>query len=204
MRTALRYVFVLTLICSLAAAVLAYVFQITAGPIAASRQKVTLAAVQTVLPEFDRLADAAACKAQVAEADAPEMYAAFQGDKLIGAAIKVTDPDGFGGDVAFMVGVTADGKVHAIRLLSHKETPGLGTKLAEELFSKQFHGLEVPAGGLKVKKDGGTVQAITGATISSRTAARSATRAVEAFRKYSARLASAAAAAAAATGGPRG
>ena len=207
MRTALRYVAVLTLICVISAGILAYVFQVTQAPIAVSRQKVTLSAVRTVLPQFDRLVDAAACQAAIAEPGAPEMYAAFQAEAFVGAAIKASDPDGFGGEVAFMVGVTADGRVHAIRLLSHKETPGLGTKLAEEHFTSQFQALEVPAAGLKVRKDGGSIQAITGATISSRTATRSATKAVEAFRKYSARVVSAAAAAPAATaaqGGPRG
>ncbi|MGI5865277.1 MAG: RnfABCDGE type electron transport complex subunit G, partial [Myxococcales bacterium] len=197
-------VFVLTLICAVAAGVLAYIFTMTKEPIAQAREKVTLAAVQTVLPEFEKLADAAACKAAIAEADAPEMYAAFQGGKLVGAAIQITDPGGFGGDVTFMIGVTADAKVHAIRLLSHKETPGLGTKLAEEKFASQFKGISIPEGGLKVTKDGGTIQAITGATISSRTATRSATRAVELFTKYQQRLASVATSAAPAQGGPRG
>jgi len=208
MRTVLRYVFALTLICCISAGVLGYVFQVTKEPIAASRQRVTLAAVRTVLPAFDKLADPAALEAAAVagEEGAPEMYAAFQGEQFVGAAIKVSDPDGFGGEVAFMVGVTADARVHAIRLLSHKETPGLGTKLADAPFSDQFKGLEVPAAGLKVTKDGGSIQAITGATISSRTATRSATKAVQAFRKYSERLATAAKAAAPAVaeGGPRG
>lgn len=114
--------------------------------IAASRQKVTLAAVQTVLTEFDRLADAAACKAQVAEADAPEMYAAFQGDKLIGAAIKVTDPDGFGGDVAF-------GRRHRGRqgarhpaALPQGDSGARHQARRGEQHLEQFHGLEVHFG----------------------------------------------------------
>jgi Na+-translocating ferredoxin:NAD+ oxidoreductase subunit G len=195
MKTAARYVLTLAPICAVAALVLATLFDVTQGPIAASRQRVTLAAVRTVLPRFDRIAHPAALKVSIPDADAPAMYAAFDGANLVGAAIQVTDPDGYGGDVTFMVGVTAECRVHAIRLLAHKETPGLGTKLAEVKFASQFQDLAVPDGGLKVARDGGTIQAITGATISSRTAVRSASRAVEAFRRYQQHLMGAASAA---------
>ncbi len=204
MKTTLHYVGVLTLICAVAAGLLATVNELTAEPIASARKQVTLAAVQTVLPQFETLADAEAVKAAVADPAAPEMYAAFASGRLVGAAIKVTDTDGFAGDVTFMVGVTSDAKVHAIRLLAHKETPGLGTKLAEPAFASQFVGIAIPEGGLLVTKDGGSIHAITGATISSRTATRSATRAVELFLQYQPQLTGAAPPSQLAQGGPRG
>ena len=204
MKTALHYVGVLALICAMAAGLLATVHEITSEPIASSRKRVTLEAVRTVLPPFETLADDETVKTIVTDPSAPEMAAAFSAGRLIGAAVKVTDPDGFGGDVTFMVGVTSDAKVHAIRLLAHKETPGLGTKLGDPIFTKQFQGLAIPAGGLRVHKDGGTIQAITGATISSRTATRAATRAVEHFEKVKNQLAQAASQAQPAQGGPRG
>lgn len=190
MKDFLRYVAVLVIICSVSAAVLATVYEVTKEPIAASRRQQTLDAIQTVLPTFDRVVDAEEVRQALGDGAAlPEIYPAFSGGVLIGAAIKVTDPGGYGGDVTYMVGVTADERISAIRLLAHKETPGLGTKLAEEPFAGQFRGLELPPGGLHVDKDGGPIQSITGATISSRTATNAAARAVEIYRAQAGALA---------------
>lgn len=189
MKDFLRYVAVLFVICSVAAAVLATVYEVTKEPIAASRRQQTLDAIQTVLPAFEKVVDAEEVRQFLGDPGLPEIYPAYTGGELIGAAIKVTDPDGYGGDVTYMIGVTTDERINAIQLLAHKETPGLGTKLAEEPFAGQFRGLEVPEGGLQVDKDGGTIQSITGATISSRTATDSATRAVEIFRAHAVALA---------------
>lgn len=184
-----RYVTVLAVICTVAAATLAAVFEVTKAPIAASRAAVVQQAIRTVLPEFDRVVDAAQAKAAL-DPGQPEMYPAYRAGTLVGAAVKVTDRGGYGGDVTLMVGVLADGTVHAIRVLAHKETPGLGSKMGEEKFAGQFRGLTPPAQGLGVKKDGGTIQAITGATISSRCVTRAVNAAVKAMRESAPRLAS--------------
>lgn len=191
MKALLRYVAVLVIICSVSAAVLAAIYEVTKEPIAASRRQQTLEAIQTVLPSFATLVDAEQVRSVLGGESAalPDIFVALDGDRLVGAAIKVTDTGGYGGDVTFMVGVTPDERIHAIRLLAHKETPGLGTKLAEEPFAGQFRGLEVPAGGLMVAKDGGSIHAITGATISSRTATNAATRAVALYREHAGALA---------------
>jgi Na+-translocating ferredoxin:NAD+ oxidoreductase subunit G len=190
MKALVSYVVVLASICGVSAGLLATIYEVTKEPIAASRRQMTLDAIQTVLPPFERVVDAVDVREALgAEGDAlPEIYPAFSGDDFLGAAIKVTDPDGYGGDVTFMVGLTTDGRIYAIRLLSHKETPGLGTKLADERFAGQFRGLEVPEQGLAVRRDGGAIDAITGATISSRTATNAATEAARIFREYSPRL----------------
>ncbi len=187
-RMLVRYALVLAVICTAAAATLATVFEVTKAPIAASRAAVVQQAIRTVLPEFDRVVDAAQAKAAL-DPGQPEMYPAYRDGALMGAAVKVTDRGGYGGDVTLMVGVLADGSVHAIRVLAHKETPGLGSKMGEEKFSGQFRGLTPPAPGLGVTKDGGTIQAITGATISSRCVTRAVNAAVKAMRESAPRLA---------------
>ena len=208
-RLFIRYVTVLAVICTVAAATLATVFEVTKSPIAASRAAVVQQAIRTVLPEFDRVVDAAQTKAAL-DPGQPEMYPAYRDGALMGAAIKVTDRGGYGGDVTLMVGVLADGSVHAIRVLAHKETPGLGSKMGEEKFAGQFRGLTPPAQGLGVTKDGGKIQAITGATISSRCVTRAVNAAVKAMRESAPRLAeppgdpSPVAAPATAEGGVRG
>ncbi len=192
-----RYVLVLGAICIVAAAALAAVYEVTKDPIAASRAAVERQAIQTVLPAFDRLGEA-----PVPEAGGGTrllaLYPAWSGGQFVGAAAKMVDAGGYGGDVVLMVGVDAAMNVHSIRLLAHKETPGLGSKLGDPKFAGQFRDLAVPDAGLTVVKDGGTVQAITGATISSRCAARAATAAVQAVRARAAELAAPPAAAPAA------
>ena len=88
---------------------------------------------------------------------------------VLSDAIEVT-PTGFGGTIDMMVGVSKDGKVLGVSIISHSETPNLGAVAASgnskgQAFRDQFIGL---SGTLAVSKDGGSVDAITSATITSR------------------------------------
>ncbi len=75
--------------------------------------------------------------------------------------------DGYGGDIVLMVGFKKDKKtVISYKVLQASETPGLGMKLKTPEFAGQFSGKD--ATSLKVKKDGGEIEAITSATITSR------------------------------------
>ena len=75
--------------------------------------------------------------------------------------------EGYGGDIVLMVGFKKDKKtVLSYKVLQASETPGLGMKLKTPEFSGQFSGKDGSA--LKVKKDGGDIEAITSATITSR------------------------------------
>jgi electron transport complex protein RnfG len=74
---------------------------------------------------------------------------------------------GFQDALIALVGVGADGKIVGVRLLQDKDTPGLGAKAAEPQFYGQFTGMDA-AGDIRVKKDGGIVDQVTAATISSR------------------------------------
>jgi len=65
-----------------------------------------------------------------------------------------------------LVGINKDYAIRDVAILSHTETPGLGSKITEEAFTGQFIGLET--GDVALSKDGGRIDAITGATISSR------------------------------------
>ncbi|MCD6418228.1 RnfABCDGE type electron transport complex subunit G [bacterium] len=73
---------------------------------------------------------------------------------------------GFSSTIKTMVGLTTDFKVNAIKVISQSETPGLGTHTQDEWFKLQFANKTVDE--LLVDKDGGTIKAITGATISTR------------------------------------
>ena len=88
--------------------------------------------------------------------------------QLIGAAVKTFSNNGFGGKIELMVGVLADGTINAVSVLSQAETPGLGANMVNPSFKDQFNGKNPASFKLSVKKDGGDVDAITAATISSR------------------------------------
>jgi len=89
----------------------------------------------------------------------------------VGTAVQTYTNKGFSGHISIMVGFKADGVINDIAVLEHKETPGLGTKMTEPKFKDQFKNLNIaqlPEKKVKVKKDQGTIEAITAATISSR------------------------------------
>ncbi len=98
------------------------------------------------------------------------MQALDKSGKLLGYVITVTDPNGYGGDITFSVGVRKDGTVNGYSITTINETAGLGMKAKEPKFQDQFHEkkvakFNVTKSGAKAKED---VDAITGATITSR------------------------------------
>lgn len=146
-------------ICGVVALALAGVNAITKGRIAELKSGAAGAAVQEVLPGGGKLIDFT---------DDTGMISAVYGGEN-GYAVQVTTP-GFGGDVEMMVGVAKDGTVLGISIISHSETSGLGAVAASDTeagqsFRGQFVGM---SGTLAVNKDGGSVDALSGATITSR------------------------------------
>ena len=161
MKKILSLVASLTAISGVCAAVLAYVNQITKGPIAEMKKTQEKAAIMAVMPEG---------VASVAEEGAYSVGKDASG-KVLGYAAKGSDAGGYGGDVVMMVGFKADKKtVVAYKTLKAAETPGLGMKLNAPEFSGQFAGRN--GASLKVRKDGGEIEAITSATITSRAVCR--------------------------------
>jgi electron transport complex protein RnfG len=116
-------------------------------------------------------------------ADSLEVYPAKKGDKLVASAIRTYSPKGYGGNVWLMVGLLPDGTIHNVSVLEHHETPGLGTKMAETAFIDQFIDKNPASFTLEVKKDGGDIDAISGATISSRAFAQAAQLAFDNYMK---------------------
>ena len=87
-----------------------------------------------------------------------------------GVAVE-TAVDGFGGTFRVMVGFDAEGNILGYEILEHQETPGLGSHMTHWFKNADKHGQNIigrKGGSLTVSKDGGDVDAITAATISSR------------------------------------
>jgi electron transport complex protein RnfG len=152
----------LLLICSIMAGALALVYGATKDPIAQADIKVVNEAVKEVVPAYDNDPNA-----DQWEADGLVFYPAKMNGELVGTAVKTFTDKGFSGHFEIMVGFLPDGTIYNSKVLSHKETPGLGSKMSDPKFHDQFNNMK-PQGNLSVKKDGGTIDAITAATISSR------------------------------------
>lgn len=157
---------VITLVSGLS---LGFVNDLTAGPKAKAKLEKKIKALQLVLPTFDNnpVEEVSKIKSELAK-DSIEMYPAFAENNFVGAAVIGSSEKGFSGLVKLMIGFTENGQIQNIEVLEQKETPGLGTKMKDEKFLKQFRGMDPSTYNLKVKKDGGDVDALTGATITTR------------------------------------
>ncbi|MDD2412373.1 MAG: RnfABCDGE type electron transport complex subunit G [Bacteroidales bacterium] len=171
----------LFLITAISAVVLASVYSLTKEPIAQAKAQKLETAVQNVMPEFDRLE-----QKEIPAFDMPKktllLNIAYKGDEIVGYAINSYTNKGFSGDINVMVGLLTDGTINDTYVLEHKETPGLGTKMSDDKFRNQFKGLDPTTKKLYVKKDGGDVDAITAATISSRAFCDALNRAIETLK----------------------
>lgn len=104
---------------------------------------------------------------------AKDIHLARKDGRVIAVIIPTTAPDGYSGEIEMIVGVNQDGSVAGVRVLTHKETPGLGDKidLKKSNWILDFNGRSLvdPAkAGWTVKKDGGEFDQFTGATITPR------------------------------------
>ena len=150
----------LTGVCLFCGAILGIVYAVTYEPIAAAAQKALVTSISQVLPEGGELSDAL-------EAESFEYYTLTEDETVKAYAVK-SSTIGFGGTLTLMVGILPDGTVYNTSVLSHSETPGLGAKCStDKAFMAQWQGF-APDKSLKVRKDGGDVDAITASTITSR------------------------------------
>ena len=164
----------LLLITAVVAALLAVVNMVTAPIIAKANEAKTQKAIEAVLPgggEEIEFTDDTGLVSKVYASDT-------------GYAVQVA-PSGFDGEINMMVGISKDGKVLGISIISHTETAGLGAVAGAdnakgEAFRDQFIGM---SGTLAVSKDGGEVDAITGATITSRAVTEGVNAALECVAK---------------------
>lgn len=148
---------------------LGFINDITAGPKAVAKLARKIDALKTVLPEFNNNPVEDVKMIQVGGVkDSIEVYAGFLNNDQTGVAIIGSSEKGFSGLVKIMVGFKPDGSIKNIAVLEQKETPGLGTKMKDEKFIKQFRSKHPSSFNLKVKKDQGEVDALTGATITTR------------------------------------
>lgn len=174
----LNMALVLGLTCLLCSAILGGAYAITKDPIDKAAEAKTARSISEVLPEFTTLEEG---NIDLENGLSFGYYKAMADTSLVGYAIKST-VSGFGGPLTLLVGITADGIVYNTSVLSHTETPGLGAKCQTDAkFMEQWKGLDPSVVTLTVKKDGGSIDAITASTITSRAYTLAVANALEAF-----------------------
>ena len=177
----LKMVVVLMVTCIFSGVALAYTYNLTKDKIAQTEKEAGLSAVKKVLPVYDGIP-----QEKIINIDGVEksIYIGKKDGKIVGFAIP-SGAIGYGGMVNILVGIDTNGKVTGMELLAHQETPGLGSKAGEAKFKDQFKGkfLKSVSEVFSVRKDGGDIEAITAATITSRAVTNGVTEALRIYLK---------------------
>ena len=180
----------LLLICLLAAGLLAKVNDMTKEPIADAKALKLEEAIKKVVPDFDNNPVSESYKVVTDKGDSLLVYPAKKGDEVVGFAVNSYSDNGFSGNIQLMVGFDLENNVYNYAVLSHSETPGLGSQmidwfkpqvqefsLLEKVFGFEMKKVEAKSsiigknpGTTKfiVSKDGGDIDAISASTITSR------------------------------------
>ncbi|MDR2651650.1 MAG: RnfABCDGE type electron transport complex subunit G [Prevotellaceae bacterium] len=196
----------LALISIVIAGLLAFVYGITKEPISQAEKQKQEKAIKEVTPDFNNNPAEEKFEVEISDGNKLTVYPAKQDGKLVGIAVEANTTKGFSGEIKIMVGFDIDGVIKNYSVLKHAETPGLGAKMQEwfkpqgerekSLIEKIFGfevkeekrnssviGRDIAKKKLMVKKDGGDIDAITAATITSRAFTDALNRAYEAYLK---------------------
>lgn len=183
--TIIKDAVILFLITVIAGALLGFVNQLTEEPIAAAQKKAKDEAYQLVMEQATAFEEDSTLTEKM-NAATPEgavfseiMAAKDANGTLVGYVMSVIAKEGYGGDITLTLGVDMTGTITAIEVISQSETAGLGANCTQDSFKSNFKGVKSDD-TLKVTKDGGTIDAISGATITS----RAVTKAVDAGYRF--------------------
>ena len=196
MKDILKLTGILTLICTICTVILAAVNAVTEAPIAQTKEKNILEAAKKVLPpgsEPIKVETLIPLDNQGVRTNVV-FVAKDAAGQVVAVAVQGTSKKGYGGPVILMVGIAADGTLINFDVIEQTETPGLGTKIKDESFRKRLirrpDGTPRPIAGTqwKVTRDGGEIDAVTAATISSRAATEAVRDAIATYEAVKGRL----------------
>lgn len=174
MKQLLKFGLILCFICLIATLVLAVTYEVTKPKIEEQQRLEEEAALKSILPEADSFIKK--------QSEGIDYYEAIKDGKLTGYCVKAV-ANGYGGYIHMMIGINLTGTIEGLEILQQQETPGLGAKIEEikpgekePWFLKQFKGQ--PASAVELKKN---IDAITGATISSKAVTDSVRATIDKF-----------------------
>jgi electron transport complex protein RnfG len=173
-------------------AMLAYVFDITRAPIEANEKEARLALFKQILPEStydnDLLKDSVeiAPNEQLGNHQPTVANIAKLNNKTAGVILEAIAHDGYSGDIKLLIAIRADGSISGVRVLAHKETPGLGDyiDIAHGNWIKLFNDESVNKTRVeqwRVKKDSGKFDYMVGATITPRAVVKAVLKSLQFF-----------------------
>lgn len=198
MKSMIKDAMILFVITLLAGALLGVVYEVTKEPISAQQEKAKNEAYQEVFAQAESFEDIA-MKPDLApedltayvkqlgyDVDINNIAGAWdEGENELGYVITVTDHEGYGGDIQFSMGITNDGILNGISILSISETAGLGMR-AEEVLKPQFVNKEITE--FSYTKTGVTadnqIDAISGATITTNAVVNGVNAGIAVFNEY--------------------
>ncbi|HEX5393536.1 MAG TPA: electron transport complex subunit RsxG [Rhodocyclaceae bacterium] len=195
LRISTRTAIILLWYCVAFTALMAATFFATKPAIEASAQAEKLKMIDAVLPrdsyDNELLKDTIPLKPTEALGldDTTTLYRARKAGEPVAIVFEAVAPDGYSGKIRLILAVKANGELSAVRVIEHKETPGLGDYIDPKKdrnksrpWISQFNDLsfeKLPAAEFKVKKDGGRIDNMAGATISPRAVTNATHRALE-------------------------
>ncbi len=174
--------------------ILAYTYDTTKTPIAKAEDNVRMALFQQLLPkdlyDNDLLHDGIKIPTggELGNREETMLYRARVKGAPSAVILQTTAPDGYSGDIKLLIAIKAGGEIAGVRVLTHKETPGLGDYIDIEHSSwiKNFDGqslVKTDDNGWHVKKDGGRFDYMTGATITPRAVIKAVHKALSYYDK---------------------
>ncbi|MFH0871525.1 MAG: FMN-binding protein [bacterium] len=172
MREIIDFALRLLITCALSAGSLSWVYELTADRIRENQEKQKIGMLKKALPAAERF--------ETIDRGGLKYEAGYRGDERIGGVF-YAEGKGYGGVMQVMVGLDSQGKVVEVVLLSHKETPGLGTKVADQEFRHQFLG---KGGPFLLRKDNpsGNIDGVASATVSSRAVTKAVDDSLQIFK----------------------
>lgn len=174
----LRLVAILFIISVVTSLLLGLVYIITEGPIAESKLKKTSEAMQAVLPAEEYVVEAYNGE----DTHVQSISRAMINGEQVGWVVEVAAA-GFSGTINMVVGIDMEGTVSEVSIVSMSETSGLGSNAKNESFRDQYAGQN---GQSAVDKDGGDIQSLTGATVTSRAVTQGVNSAIAAAAEMNA------------------
>lgn len=171
---------------------LVYIYDVTKTPIAESEAKARMALFRQIVPDgmHDNplLEDVIEIPADpmLGNRTASHVYRARLAGEPMAVILEAVAPDGYSGDIKLLVAIRVDGTISGVRVLAHKETPGLGDyiDITHSPWIKQFDGQSLGSRAAelwKVKKDGGEFDYVVGATVTPRAVVKAVHKALEYF-----------------------
>jgi electron transport complex protein RnfG len=190
-RNMLRTAVIMSVFSLFFTALMALVYEMTHTIVVVNEEKAKLALLEQVLPRdsYDNnllhttLSLSQADAQKLGNEGASQVYLAKKNGRTENIIVEATAPDGYGGNIRLLVGINRAGIIQAVRVVAHKETPGLGDyiELAKSNWILQFNGksLQEPHTIWAVKKERGTFDYVSGATISPRAVIKAVHRTLE-------------------------